>query len=90
MANRLKSVIDNLISKDRIGFLKGRFIGENTGLVYDTLLYTEQNDIPGMLLLKDFDKAFDSLSWSFIHKALKFPSRKHTYVILTPLNPTFI
>ena len=34
--------------------------------------YTEENNIPGLLLLIDFEKAFDSLSWQFIHKALKF------------------
>ena len=36
------------------------------------LQHTEQYDIPGLLLLIDFEKAFDSLSWSFIQKALKF------------------
>ena len=35
------------------------------------LQYTEENDIPGLLILIDFEKAFDSLSWTFIHKALK-------------------
>ena len=34
--------------------------------------YTEQNNIPGLLLLIDFEKAFDSLSWSFINKAMKY------------------
>lgn len=72
IANRLKLVLDTIISKDQTGFLKGRYIGENTRLVYDLLKYTEENDIPGLLLLIDFEKAFDSLSWAFIHKALKF------------------
>ena len=36
------------------------------------LQYIEQNNITGLLMLIDFEKAFDSLSWSFIHKALKF------------------
>ena len=34
--------------------------------------FTEHNDIPELLVLIDFEKAFDSLSWSFIQKALKF------------------
>ena len=34
--------------------------------------HTEQNNIPGLLLHIDFEKAFDSLSWSFIQKVLKF------------------
>ena len=41
-------------------------------MIYDLLNYTEKNDIPGLLLLIDFEKTFDSLSWQFIQKALKF------------------
>ena len=33
--------------------------------------YTETHNIPGLLVLVDFEKAFDSLSWSFIEKALE-------------------
>ena len=39
--------------------------------MYDILHYTEEKNIPGLLLLIDFEKAFDSLSWSFINKVLK-------------------
>ena len=72
IANRLKLVLDEIIDKDQTGFLKGRYIGENTRLIYDLMNYTEQNNIPGLLLLIDFEKAFDSVSWSFIQKVLKF------------------
>ena len=33
---------------------------------------TEQNNIPGLLLSIDFEKAFDSVSWSFIYKVMEF------------------
>jgi hypothetical protein len=52
--------------------MKGRYIGENIRQLYDTLLYTESEQIPGLLLLVDFEKAFDSISWSFIDKTLTF------------------
>lgn len=71
IANRMKQVLTKLISPDQTGFIEGRFIGENTRLVYDMLQYTEDQNIPGLLLLIDFEKAFDSLSWSFINKVLK-------------------
>ena len=32
--------------------------------------YTESHNIPRLLLLVDFEKAFDSVSWLFIEKAL--------------------
>lgn len=31
---------------------------------------TEQQDIPGILLLLDFRKAFDTIEWSFIQQTL--------------------
>ena len=34
--------------------------------------FTEEKNIPGMLLMIDFEKAFDSVSWSFIDNILEF------------------
>lgn len=31
---------------------------------------TEQQDIPGILLLLDFRKAFDTIEWNFIQQTL--------------------
>ena len=66
IANRQKIVLPKIIHKDQTGFLKGRYIGENIRLLSDTLVYTEKEEIPGLLLLIDFEKAFDSISWSFM------------------------
>ena len=33
--------------------------------------HTEKNNLKGLLLFVDFEKAFDSVSWSFIHKVLE-------------------
>ena len=72
ISTRIKSVLNKLISKDQTGFLKGRYIGENTRLIYDIMDFTEENDIPGLLLFIDFEKAFDSVSWNFLYKVLNF------------------
>jgi hypothetical protein len=46
--------------------------GENTRLIYDILHFTKEQDIPlGILLLIDFEKAFDSISWMFIESVLR-------------------
>ena len=47
-------------------------MGENTRTIYDIMQSADENNIPGLLLLVDFEKAFDSLSWSFIEKVLTF------------------
>ena len=52
--------------------MKGRYIGENIRLLYDLIFYTKLHKKPGMLLLIDFEKAFDSVSHKFIFKALDF------------------
>ena len=70
IANRLKSVLPSLISQDQSGFMPGRFIGENIRQVFYIMNYTEINNIPGLLLLVDFEKAFDSVSHDFIFKVL--------------------
>ena len=72
LSNRLKPNLDKLISKDQTGFISGRYIGDNTRLIYDLLNITETNNIPGLLLLIDFEKAFDSVSWGFLYKVLEY------------------
>ena len=32
----------------------------------------EEDEIPGLLVLLDFEKAFDTIEWEFIQRALKF------------------
>ena len=62
IATRLKKFLSSIINEDQSGFLPGRYIGDNIRVVYDVMLYSELNKIPGLLLLLDFAMAFDSLS----------------------------
>ena len=70
IAKRVKTVLPQLIHDDQRGFLKGRYIRQNIRLLYDTLLYASKHRIPGLLLMTDFEKAFDSVAWSFTEKSL--------------------
>ena len=47
-------------------------MGENIRCLYDVLQFTETNNIPGLLMLIDFQKAFDSIAWPFIQKVFRF------------------
>ena len=71
IANRLKPHLDTIISNTQTGFLKGRSISESTRLIYDLLYWSEKNNIPGLLMAIDFEKAFDSTSWQFLYDALQ-------------------
>ena len=66
LALRLKKVLPEIISNDQTGFLPGRYIGENIRLVLDMADYTNITNLPGLMLLADFEKAFDKLEWSFL------------------------
>ena len=70
IAKRIERVLPYLIHPDQTGFMKGRYIGQNIRLINDILRQTELQKIPGILLLLDFQKAFDTLEWSFIQKTL--------------------
>ena len=68
IASRLKSFLPKLIHEDQKAFISGRCISENVRLIYDILFEAKQQEIPGLLLSIDFQQAFDSISWKFIHK----------------------
>ena len=72
IAERMKTILPTLINADQKGFMKGRYIEENIRLLYDLIMYSKLHNKPGMLLLIDFEKAFDSVSHKFIFKTLKF------------------
>ena len=68
IASSIKAVIPTLISDDQTGFIKGIFIGENIRLIDSFIKHTAETDMPGLLLFLDFEKAFETLEWSFIQK----------------------
>lgn len=61
-----------LINVIHSGFLNGRFIEENVKMIYNTftMQHTEQNQIPALLMLIDFENVFDTISWKFIEETL--------------------
>ena len=66
LATRLKPVLDNLLGHEQKAYVPGRFIAECTRNTYDIFTYAKNNNLLGMLLLVDFEKAFDSVSFKFI------------------------
>ena len=72
IAARLKNILGKIISNTQTGFLSNRFIGESTRLIYDIMNFCENDNKTGLLMLIDFEKAFDSVSWKFIENTLRF------------------
>jgi hypothetical protein len=55
--NRLKPILQNIISQTQKGFLRGRYIGECVRIISDLMDKLEEEDIPDLLMLVDFEKA---------------------------------
>ena len=70
IANRLKKVIDKIVSEEQKGFIKGRYIGENVRLIYDIIHESNNQNLKGLLLVADFEKAFDTMSRDYILECL--------------------
>ena len=56
IARRMKQILDTIIRSDQKGFLPGRYIVENTRIIYVLMQFTEERNIPGLLLMIDFEK----------------------------------
>ena len=65
IAKRIEPYLPTLIHSDQTGFIKERYIGENIRLIEDVMEYTKVHNIPGILIARDFTKAFDSLEWGY-------------------------
>ena len=71
LAHRLKQILPKIIGNEQKGFLKKHYIGENIRTVYDLMQYLDDQNKDGMLLLLDFEKAFDSIEWDYLNDVLK-------------------
>ncbi len=71
LADRLQRVISSLVNNEQTAYIKNRFIGENVRLLLDIMDMSEKTQTPGILLFLDFKKAYDSLEWKFMFKALE-------------------
>ena len=72
LASRIKILLPYLIHENQTGYLKNRYIGENTRILYDIMQHLEENNKEGLFVMIDFEKEFDSVSWRFIDKVLDF------------------
>ena len=72
IAKRIEPLLSFLIQPDQTGFVKGRYIGENIRLISDIMVQTSKKlNCSGILLLLDFQKAFDTLERSCISNVLQ-------------------
>ena len=71
LALRAEKILPKIIHENQCGFAKGCYIGENKRLIQDIIDKLNTRGKTWLLLLLDFEKAFDSLEWSYMHQILR-------------------
>jgi hypothetical protein len=70
LVNRVKPCLDELISKSQTAYVQGRNIADNIRAIADLMYYLKQTKSQGFLVSIDFEKAFDSVDFSFLKAVL--------------------
>ena len=70
-ATRIKHVLEDIIDTDQNGFLKGRNISNNLQILLDVMEWADMQQIPGLLISIDFEKAFDKVQYESLWYAMK-------------------
>ena len=67
---RLSEVMDEIVSPQQLGFVPGRVITEATHMVKLAQALADEEDEEGILVAADWEKAFDRVSWDYLHEAI--------------------
>ena len=81
LTNRLHNVLYKIISTDQTGYIKNRYIGTNIRKIINAVDYLESTKKTGILLMLDFEKAFDTVEWSFLFQTIFLGHDKKVWII---------
>ena len=66
LANRLRNVMDEVIGHNQFAFIKSRQILECSLVANEVIDEIKKKGFGGLLFKADFEKAYDSVDWSFL------------------------
>ncbi|KAJ9543812.1 hypothetical protein OSB04_023519 [Centaurea solstitialis] len=71
LAERMKVVMERIISDVQSAFLKGRSILDGVLVANETVSYIKGSKRKALIFKVDFEKAYDSVNWNFLLDVLK-------------------
>ena len=71
LANRLKSVINDVVQEDQSYSVPDRSIYDNISIIRDSIMYANQNNLPLAICNLDQKKAFDSIDHDYLFQTLR-------------------
>ncbi|GJV17166.1 putative RNA-directed DNA polymerase, eukaryota, reverse transcriptase zinc-binding domain protein [Tanacetum coccineum] len=71
LANRLASVIGNLVSQEQSAFISGRQILDGPLMLSETIDWFKQRKKKLMIFKVDFEKAYNSVNWKYLYNILE-------------------
>jgi len=70
LTGRVQTALPHIIKPNQTGFMEGKNILDNTFMAQEALEWAEESDHDLVLLLLNFEKAFDRIKWGFLFTAL--------------------
>uniref|UniRef100_A0A251VRU4 Putative RNA-directed DNA polymerase, eukaryota, Reverse transcriptase zinc-binding domain protein n=1 Tax=Helianthus annuus TaxID=4232 RepID=A0A251VRU4_HELAN len=71
LANRLKKVLDSVISDSQSAFLGGRYILDGPLIINEVCSWLKKSKRRAMMFKIDFEKAYDNINWKFVVDILR-------------------
>ena len=79
-ANRMKPLLHHWILPSQTGFVPNRCILDNIFLAFEAIEWTLESGQEISMLLLDFEKAYDSVSWTFLAQTMAKTGFEETWI----------
>jgi len=77
MANRMQRNLPRWIKSSQIGFVKDRYILDNVFLAYEAMEWAQELQQDLVILMIDFEKAYNQVNWTFLKATMYTHSYMH-------------